>query len=278
MMAGLSATLRRLRHGPLARWAPFWVILGRIYRALQTLLPFQMAAIMKIGPYGPFRLDGRFRFSNFENWGSGRNAGFVACIEACEGAKCFLDVGAHIGLVALPASRAIAPSGQVVAFEPAHANRTLLERHVRLNGADNITVVGDLVGSCSDSAVPFFEQPFDSGLNSVAQVRGDKKFIRSTKKQTTLDEYCAAHSLAPEVIKIDVEGAEIGVLRGARETIEACQPIVVLSVHPAQIEQLGGTLDTLVDLVAALGYTAATPEGTPSEPREPSEYILRPQA
>ncbi len=277
-MAGLRATLRRLRHGPLARWGPFWVILGSTYRVLQALLPYQVPAVMKIGPYGPFRLDGRFRFSNFENWGSGRNIGFVACIEACEGARCFLDVGAHVGLIALPASRAMAADGRVVAFEPARANRILLERHVRLNGAHNITVVGDLVGEANDPAVPFFEQPFDSGLNSVVPGREGKRFVRSVMKQTTLDEYCAAHSLAPDVIKIDVEGAEIGVLRGARKIIEACQPLIVLSVHPLQIEQLGDTLDTLVDLVAALGYAALTPDGAPREPREPSEYILKPRS
>ena len=271
------SSLRRLRHGRLSPLGLLWTGLGSAYRAALAVSPFPTAVTMPIGPYGPFRLDGRFAFSNFENWGSGRNVGFQACIELCAGATCVLDVGAHIGLISLPASRVLAKDGMVFAFEPAKINRELLERHVLLNGARNIEVIEDLVGDTDSENVPFYEQRTDSGLNSVTPAGGRSGFVKTTKRQRALDSFCKSRGIRPDVIKIDVEGAEIGVLRGARDTISQCRPVLVLSVHPNQIAQLGHDADELGNLLDEFGYECRTADGQASPPREPTEYIVRPR-
>ena len=82
-----------------------------VYQTLKNSPP--VAVSHRVGPYGPFRLDGHFAFSDFEHWGAvGHHRGFETCVEAARGARCVLDVGAHIGLVSLPASRALAPGGR----------------------------------------------------------------------------------------------------------------------------------------------------------------------
>lgn len=273
----MLAWIRRARHGPLRRWAPIWTLLGRLYRGTLETLNLRPTVTMRIGPYGPFKLDGRFAFSNYEGWGGGKNAGFEACVEASSGTRCVLDVGAHIGLVSLPVSRVLAPGGRVYAFEPADFNRSLLRRHVALNGADNVEVVGDLVGERDDVGVAFYEQYTDTGLNTVAVGPGQNSFVKTRKKQICLDTFCEQRGLEPEVIKIDVEGAETGVLKGAVQTIKSARPIIFLSVHPKHLSLLGRDPEELARLIDELGYDCRNVSGSEVSRLEGKEYVLQPK-
>lgn len=230
-----------------------------------------------IGGYGPFRLDPYFSFSDFSKWGQGHNAGFAACIEACRGRKCVLDVGAHIGLVALPAASVLDPSGTLVAFEPSGANRAMLERNVALNGlSDRVRVAPLLVGASERNDAIIYELDEPSGMNSVAG-GVQKEARRTVVAQTTLDSFCARHALAPEVVKIDVEGAELDVLAGAREVMARYRPSIFLSVHPRQIATLGRTMDQLMELIASAGYDCREIDGAPVTSFALKEYRLTPR-
>ena len=270
----LIATARRLRHGPLKPLGSLWVVLGRLFRASLSVLPLDLTVSHRIGAYGPFRLDGHFAFSDFEHWGGvAHNRGFEACIEAARGRHCMLDVGGHIGLVSLPVSRVLAPGGRVFAFEPARANLRYLKRHIALNAAANIEVVEALVGAEPRDAVAFFEQAGPTGQNSVLARDGHRE---TTRPQITLDTFCNARALRPEVVKIDVEGAEIDVLQGARETLRRHRPLVFLSVHPRHLRALGRDEAELHDCIAALGYRCLDMDGQPVERFALDEYRLEP--
>ena len=80
----VTRSLTRLRHGRLKRFKFIWTMLRPVYRSVIRFLPgFTVAK--KIGPYGPFKLNRRFAFSNFNAWGGNHNRGFEACIEASRG-------------------------------------------------------------------------------------------------------------------------------------------------------------------------------------------------
>lgn len=273
----MLALIRRARHGPLRRFGPVWTLLGRLYRGALETFNLRPTVTMRIGPYGPFKLDGRFAFSNYEAWGGGKNVGFQACVEASSGARCVLDVGAHIGLVTLPVSRILAPGGRVYAFEPADFNRSLLRRHTELNGADNVEVVGDLVGERDEDGVVFFEQNTDSGLNTVALGPGQGSFVETRKSQICLDTFCEQRGLEPDVIKIDVEGAEIDVLRGAVRTIGRSRPIIFLSVHPKHLRILGHDVSELNRVLDEMGYKCRCVDGREIQLVEAAEYVLKPK-
>lgn len=267
--------LRSLRHGPLWRLGPLWLLLGRFYRWIVSGL--QLSVSQYIGPYGPFRLDARFAFSNLARWGEAHNDGFVACVEACRGRRCVIDIGAHIGLVTLPVASVLDPEGILVSFEPAVANRRLLERHLMLNGlAGRVTVEADLVGAESRDQVTLHESADASGMNSFAAREGDYRPVRH--RQVSLDDYCARHGLVPDVIKIDVEGAELAVLEGARGALHRCRPLIFLSVHPWHLQQLGSSTDELAVLIDELDYECHTAEGCMVETFGLREYILTPRA
>lgn len=246
-----------------------------IYRLLMIATPGWSVSKM-IGPYGPFKMDRRFAFSNFARWGSAHNRGFVACIEEARGMRTVFDIGAHIGLVSLPLSKSIDPEGRLFAFEPAKSNREYLLDHIRSNGIQNIEIVSDLVGDETVGSVRFFESSSDSGMNTIAESRRRSGFDETTVKQITLDEFCNESDLRPELIKIDTEGSELNILRGASEMLQKYHPVIFLSVHPQHIADLGGSVEELEELLVELGYLVNDMDGNIVRPTELTEYVIRP--
>ncbi|MDT3687764.1 MAG: FkbM family methyltransferase [Pseudorhodoplanes sp.] len=268
--------LRNMRHGPLRRFGPFWTVLGNQWRKLARAAGGRISVRHRVGRYGPFRLDGYFAFSDFGGWGHHHNEGFEACIEACRGRRCVFDIGAHIGLVSLPMASVIAPEGLVVAFEPAKANQDYLRRHIALNGmTSRIRIAPSLVGG-EETQVVFHEFDHAAGMNTVATGLLRGKVNSRPVTQTTIDAFCAGSGLVPEVIKVDVEGAEIGVLEGARMTLAKYNPIVFLSVHPRQIAALGRSIDELRIEIARVGYECRTIDGAVVTEFGLREYRLQP--
>ena len=270
----MIGALRRLRHGRLRQLAPLWLPLGKTYRAVLSGLGASFSVSHQIGPYGPFKLHGHFAFSDFEHWGGDHNNGFEPCVERCRRARCVLDIGAHIGLVTLPVSSVLADGGVLYAFEPAQVNSRYLRHHLELNRVSNVVVVTSLVGADERDEVDFFEQDGDTGMNSVVARKNRAHYRLTHHSQVSLDGFCTAHSLAPEVIKIDVEGAEMEGLRGAAETLQTCRPTIFLSVHPAELQALGHSVEALRTLARELGYTCCHMDGSPAEELGLAEYLL----
>ena len=150
-----------------------------------------------------------------------------------------LDIGANVGCYTLLFAGWVGDTGRVYAFEPAAASRAGLERHLFLNGlADRVTVRREAVTDRSGS-MPFLD----------AGTHGDNRLLTAATGETTnvpatsIDEFCEAAAIAPDVIKIDIEGAELAALRGARHTIARAGAALSLFVelHPSIWPSLGIT-------------------------------------
>ena len=206
----------------------------------------------KISCYGPFKLSAKFLFSDFSHWSEGHNVGFNQLIEEARGKKCIFDIGAHIGLTTLPLANAVDSTGEVFAFEPSKNNLKFLKLHLDANKIQNVSVIEKLVGNKIDNATEFYEDADVSGMNSIAQIRGNID-VRKVE-MVTIDEFSFRTGAIPDVVKIDVEGAELMTLEGARHVLMQHMPTVFLSVHPRQIATLGQSIDDLMDLILELGY------------------------
>ncbi len=149
------------------------------------------------------------------------------------------DIGAAIGTFTLGIARRVGPGGHVAAFEadPAQAGR--LREHVARNRLDSIVQVVEAAvwSSSPEDTIPFrrgsrmlTQGGVESG--SVRPILGDGELIRVPV--TSLDAYVASTGIAPQLIKIDVEGAEYEVLCGAGKLFAAHRPLIVAEIHTTQ--------------------------------------------
>jgi FkbM family methyltransferase len=142
---------------------------------------------------------------------------------------CFLDVGAHIGSYSLRAAKLVGSNGIVVAVEPHPENALLLRINMMLNGFNNIRVVEAAAWNKKDKL--FLYRGAESGWHSL---KGERVGIipSITVPCIPVDDVVRELGLSRvDLIKIDVEGAEIEVLEGSRRTLINFKPNVIVEVH-----------------------------------------------
>ena len=172
-----------------------------------------------------------------------------------------LDIGAHVGIFTLAAAKRVGANGRVYAFEPTPATADVLERHVAMNGwQDRVESVRAVV-SDADGVVPFFtyRKSMAASLNrEILEVMAPEHLETPAERidvpSVTLDSFCRSHEIKPAVIKMDVEGAELLVLRGAREVLLKHRPSILCEIHPPQIKKVGGSLEELHTYLDTVGY------------------------
>ncbi len=137
----------------------------------------------------------------------------------------FWDVGAHAGFFSLLASRIVGDEGMVHAFEPQSDSRERLVGGIGLNSAENVTVHPIALSNFDGEAVLY--RHAQSPMWSLVSERGETDGV--TVRCQTIDS--VAEKLgAPDVIKIDVEGAELEVIRGGLGTAGRVHPTLVVEL------------------------------------------------
>jgi FkbM family methyltransferase len=181
--------------------------------------------------------------------------------EHCKSGQTVLDIGAHLGLFTVLMARRVGPTGRVYSFEPTALTRKLLQRVVNLNGCSTMVEVRpEAVGSITGTAV--FHETADTESNANSLVQTQRSHHTTTVPTTTLDDFTKMRGLTVSCLKIDVEGAELDLLRGAGEFFARYRPATFLSLHPAAIKQAGGSMADIWHLSRQYGLSM-TRCGTP---------------
>jgi FkbM family methyltransferase len=140
-----------------------------------------------------------------------------------KGNVCF-DIGANVGFYTLLFSQY---TKHVYAFEPLARNLRYLIKLTEINRLANVSILpcamSDRVG------IGYFTE----GVNH-AEGKVDKNG-RIPVLLTTCDQFIVESKITPDLLKIDVEGAELGVLQGAKNLLESSHPVILLSVHSDQL-------------------------------------------
>lgn len=151
------------------------------------------------------------------------------------------DIGANVGYFSLLAAVLVGRAGQVFAFEPLPRNVAFLRKHVTLNKLENIEVIEAAVSDHLGEAA--FQLGMSDSMGHLRQT-GDIKV-----QLVSLDEWLAQGKLIPpDFIKIDVEGSEDEVVRGAQTLLAQYRPILFLDTHQREAHQ------ATIALLEELGY------------------------
>ncbi len=135
------------------------------------------------------------------------------------------DIGANAGFYTLAFSRLVGSSGHVYAFEPFAENVHNLLRHVRLNGLSNTTVIQAALAAQTD-LVGFRAAP----SNSMGRIAAEPTSY--LVPSLSADSFLRRHPESrPQLLKIDIEGAEALLLSGAEELLESAAPEILLALH-----------------------------------------------
>jgi len=172
----------------------------------------------------------------------------------------FVDVGANLGIYTLVAARIMGPSGRVIAFEPSSQSFSLLKANIALNGFTNVQVYPAAVSDKMGKAF-LYDGP-DPGQNSLGrdprlEPKGEEVATQSLDRALSQASVERVH-----VIKMDVEGAEELVLRGADLVVRAHRPIIIFEINQEASTRLGLSALGAWDLLNSLGYRFVSIRGS----------------
>ena len=177
-----------------------------------------------------------------------------------------VEAGANVGAYTILFAQWAGASGRVFAFEPDSTAYAGLQKHIVLNGvSDRVTPVAAAVADGKVANLRFSVGE-SSGVSRLVQP-GEDNAVNPTRtrdvRAVSIDQFCAEHRLMPNVIKIDVEGAELAALRGARSTIAYAGPDLQLFVemHPHLWPRLGISVDDVRGECEAQGLVAEALDG-----------------
>jgi FkbM family methyltransferase len=168
-----------------------------------------------------------------------------------------VDVGANVGWHALLMATIVGHGGRVYAFEPNDSTRARLLAAIEANHLSQITVdsraLSDRVGIAGFQA-PQAGDVWD-GTGRLTDAPSDSSRTGPSVECVTLDGFVAERGIGRlDLVKIDVEGWELSVLRGARRTLETLGPAIVFEYDPAYVARCGGSGADLTACLEAADY------------------------
>lgn len=163
-----------------------------------------------------------------------------------------VDVGAHTGYNTVYAASLVGPSGRVIAIEPTDDARTVLIENLHLNQLTNVTVLPCAAGALREER-DFFLRGETSAVNSLFHESFYAPVTaRARVAVAPLDELVDG---VPDLVKIDVEGAELDVLRGMTRILAAPALTLIVEWHPLLQTAAGHAPDALPRFLLDAGYT-----------------------
>ena len=173
------------------------------------------------------------------------------------------DIGANVGFYSLLASAIVGETGHVYSFEPSSVNLQDLKKHIRLNGVKNCTIIEAAVSSVDGQAS--FDSSGHRSMGHLAESGG------VAVRTVTLDRLFQAGELRPpNVLKIDIEGAERDCLLGAAGVIQKFRPVIFLATHGNDAHS------SCIEFLRKMGYSLAPLFEQPIESAD--ELIARPKS
>jgi len=179
--------------------------------------------------------------------------------------KVAFDIGAWVGLYSILTALNMKPGGRVIAFEPDPVARSELDRNLHLNNCQNVSVVAAAISDKPGNALFGSAWLGRSGSRMVA--KEEDVLMKISVRTLPLDVYCSEARVWPDLIKIDVEGAEDKVFTGGKRAIAGSR-YVILELHPHLMNEPEEAVPRMLDACWAANKLVLGPDGTLVETAE----------
>lgn len=192
-------------------------------------------------------------------------------LDALKDAKCFVDCGANLGWYTCLAGEFI-PDGLVYGFEMDDLNFKLLRKNVAVNNFSHVMLYHAALSDTSGSATYRRDETGPNPSNSLSSSvtnRGVSDVI--TVDAISLDTFFADKAIKPDLVKIDVEGAETKVLRGMAVLLKNPRIKLFVEIHPRALKELQSSVDEVLSILLENGFDVFVIE----QMRKQSEARLR---
>ena len=205
------------------------------------------------------------QYKEYESWLAGLTSRVV------DPSKDVIDVGANVGLFTVLCGNLINDDRFVLAIEPVDSALTYLKANIRLNNKNDKVMIYEGVASAkagifSMNVIPGMEEY--STLGDLVHPKIEEQVsIQKQVSGDTIDQLVKKYSLMPGFIKIDAEGAEHLVLKGASETLNHFHPIILSEISDFLLNAQGATSADIFRYLTGLGYSLFNAETlAPIEP------------
>ena len=168
----------------------------------------------------------------------------------------FIDIGANMGLYTLFAARRVGESGCVVAIEPSAREMEILQNNVQQNALRNVRLCQVALFDQATEVELLVASVQNSGHNTLGAfgyntVLDHREKVRAMR----LDDLVQSEKLGRvDVIKMDIEGAELAALRGGADTIQRFHPVVLLELSDRVLQHQHSSSTGVLDLLTRHGY------------------------
>lgn len=180
-----------------------------------------------------------------------------------------LDIGANMGAITLHIARAVGPTGRVIAVEPTARPYSRLARNVALNpdlAARTKTMRAYLVSAPAEEVPAILHSSWSVGprTGQAHPIHGGFEETTTGAAAITLDALLDAEGVQNlSFIKLDVDGAEVAVLKGGLKSIARHRPNILIEIAPFALNEAGEAGHVPLEMLEKLGYTFELLSGRP---------------
>lgn len=174
----------------------------------------------------------------------------------CKPGTTAIDIGAHLGIFSVILARLVGPQGKVYSFEPTPFTYQVLKKTIRINKLEKIVKAEQYAVSENNGETTFYVHDTSEISNANTSVAHNDTGVKPIRVTTiSLDSLLNNNDLKNlSFIKIDAEGAELEILKGAEEVIAKYKPYITLEVHPNNFADAAETQRNIYGFLTDLGY------------------------
>lgn len=214
-------------------------------------------SIVPLDPCGSIKLYRDSRLSELIRYGDFERSERTFALRFLRPNDVFVDIGANVGLYTILAAGLVSPGGRVISFEPCHRTYSRLVENIRRNGYRHVSCVNAALSDSPGVATLYAQMDDKDAWNSLCTPENPQAVNPEQITTLTWDDYSAEHGLQDRIalMKIDVEGWEETVLRGAKQALlSPGAPVLQVEFCEENARMANSSCESVFDALLRLGY------------------------